>query len=130
MPIEYEIVESKKLVIAKGTGVITCNDVLRHLDDLSNDNTYIAPMKKLVDYRDISDIQLSSEEARTIADRKKALIKIFYREKCAFVAPEDITFGTSRVHEALTAGVDMYTEVFRNIDDALNWLDVKLDKEI
>jgi len=52
---------------------------------------------------------------------------IFSGEKCAFVAPKDVTFGTSRVHQALVKGADLNTAVFRNIEDALGWLDVTLD---
>jgi len=49
MPIEYEIIEDKRLVIAKGSGVVTGNDVISHLDTLAADEKYLSPMKKLVD---------------------------------------------------------------------------------
>ena len=35
MPIDYEIIEDIKLVLAKGIGTIFGNDVIRHLEELS-----------------------------------------------------------------------------------------------
>lgn len=130
MSIEYEINEKKRLVLAKGSGLIKGTDVLKHLDTLAKDDKYISPMKKLVDYRTIDNILISSEEAILIAQKKKALANRFYGEKCAFISPGDLTYGTSRVHQALVQGTDINTEVFRNIDDALNWLDITLDSEL
>jgi len=49
MPIEYDIIVDEKLVLAKGSGVITGSDVIGHLEALAKDDRYKAPMKKLVD---------------------------------------------------------------------------------
>ena len=70
MPIEYDIIEEKQLVVAKGSGVVTGIDVINHLDRLAADDRYVAPMKKIIDYRSIESINISSEEAVTIALKK------------------------------------------------------------
>ena len=127
MPIEYDIVENKKLVVVKGSGVISANDVISHLEDLSMDNRYTAPMKKLIDYRSIDRKNIIAEEANVIAQKKRELSTIFSGERCAFVSPKDLTFGTSRVHQALIDGADINTMVFRRIEEASDWLDVTLE---
>ncbi len=127
MPIEYNIIPDKKLVLAKGSGVITGTDVLRHLDALALDDRYKAPMKKLVDYRSIDDIRISMEEAYAIAQKKIKLARTFSGERCAFVSPMDVTYGSSRVHQALVDGAGLKTAIFRHIEDALAWLGVALD---
>ncbi|HAM51627.1 MAG TPA: hypothetical protein DCP92_13435 [Nitrospiraceae bacterium] len=127
MPIEYDIIMDKQLVLAKGSGVITGIEVIRHLDALALDDRYKAPMKKLVDYRTIDSISITSEEAYLIARKKKKLARIFTGERCAFVAPGELTYDSSRVHQALLYGSGLNTEVFRRIEDALKWLDVTLD---
>ena len=127
MPIEYDIIEDKQLILAKGSGVVTGSDVIRHLDALAADDKYTMPMKKLVDYRTIDSIRISSEEADFIAQKKKSLINKFTGERCAFVSPEDLTYGTSRVCQALVDSADLNTAVFRRIEEALEWLDVTLD---
>ena len=127
MPIEYDIIEALKLVVAKGSGVLTGRDIIDHLNSLSNDVRYIAPMKKFIDYQDVEDMAVTTDEAWQIADKKKSLNAKFHGERCAFVAPKDITYGASRVHQALIDGADLNTEVFRSTDEALSWLDVPLD---
>jgi len=127
MPIEYDIIEDKQLILAKGSGVVTGSDVIRHLDTLAADDKYTMPMKKLVDYRTIDSIRISSEEADLIAQKKKSLINKFTGERCAFVSPVDLTYATSRVHQALVDSADLNTAVFRRMEEALEWLDVALD---
>ena len=127
MPIEYDIIASKRLVLAKGTGVITGADILSHLETLANDSRYVSPMKKFIDYRLVEDITVTTDEAWQIAESKRNFNQKFGGEKCAFVSPKDITFGASRVHQALVEGADLNTEVFRRVTDALNWLEVRLD---
>ena len=129
MSIEYDIITEKKLVLAKGSGVITGIDVIRHLDALAVDDRYKAPMKKLVDYRTIDSIGISLEEAYSIAQKKIKLASIFTGERCAFVSPRDVSYGSSRVHQALVDGAGLNTAVFRRIEDALEWLDVTLDMD-
>jgi hypothetical protein len=127
MHIEYNIIMDKKLVMAKGSGVITGIDVIRHLEALAVDDRYKAPMKKLVDYRTIDSIRISLEEAYSIAQRKINLARIFRGERCAFVSPGALSYGSSKVHQALVDGAGLNTAVFRRIEDALEWLDVELD---
>jgi hypothetical protein len=128
MPIEYDIIEDKKLVLVKGSGVITAIDVIEHLDRLVADNRYTSPMKKLVDYRLVEDIKITPEEAKGIAHKKQLLSRtIFLGERCAFVSPEDATYGTSRVHQALSESSSTNTKVFRQIENAVGWLDISLD---
>ena len=127
MAIEYEIIEDKRLVIAKGFGIVTGYDVISHLDTLAADERYVAPMKKLVDYSSIDGIIQSHEELSIIVQKKEALQRKFAGERCAFVSPADLTFGITRVHQALIDSTVINTEVFRRIEEALEWLDVELD---
>ena len=127
MAIEYEIIEDKRLVIAKGSGVVTGNDVISHLETLAADERYVSPMKKLVDYSSIDKIRQSNEEVIIIARKKEALKRKFAGERCAFVSPADLTFGIARVHQALIDSTGINTNVFRRIEEALEWLDVELD---
>ena len=127
MSIEYEIIEDKRLVIAKGSGAVTGDDVISHLDTLAADERYVAPMKKLVDYSSIDSIMQSHEEVSIIARKKEALKKKLAGERCAFVSPADLTFGIARVHQALIDSTGINAGVFRRIEEALEWLDVELD---
>ena len=127
MPIEYDIIEDKHLVMAIGSGVVTGNDVIRHLERLAADDRYTSPMKKIVDYRSIDSINISPEEAVTIALKKDTFSNKFRGERCVFVSPGNLTYNTSRVHQSLVDSSGIDTAVFRQIEEALEWLDVTLD---
>jgi hypothetical protein len=127
MTIEYAIIEEKQLVLVKGSGIITGEDVIRHLDVLASDNRYIAPMKKIIDYRFIESLNISQDEAVSIALKKDTFSNKFRGEKCVFISPTNGTYGSSREHQSLVDSSNIDTAVFRNIEKALNWLDITLD---
>ncbi len=129
MSIEYDIIMDKKIVLAKGCGVITGTDVMEHLATLAMDDRYKAPMKKLVDYRSVDSIRITAAEAYSIARMKVRFASAFTGERCAFVSPKDDSYRSSQVHQSLVNGIGLNTQVFRRVEDALEWLDVTLEKD-
>lgn len=127
MPIRYKIIESKKLVYAVGSGLLTLPDLLGHLDDLAADPQYKAPMNKIVDYRKATIKKLTMNEADIFTYKKARLKKLFLGEKCAIVTNTDVDFGMSRVHGTKIEKADIDTMTFRDINKALDWLDVQID---
>jgi hypothetical protein len=129
MALRYEINEAKKLVYAIGTGVVSFSELMNHMEEISQDPRYQAPMRKLVDYRDIKSIELSMDESEIFAKKKASLDSVFAGEKCAVVSPSDIGFGMARIHDSLldkeNPNIDFV--VFRKFEDALTWLGVKLE---
>ena len=127
MPIKYNINEEQNLVWATGSGVIVAKDIINHIDSLVRDIKYIAPMKKLIDYRNIENIIITQDEAEAIAEKKNSFAYKFSGEKCAFISPKDLSYGTARVHQAQvdTDNIDMH--VFRTIKEALECLGIPLD---
>jgi hypothetical protein len=71
---------------------------------------------------DLSDSgwDLTSEELGEVADYAKT--KLLLPSKIAFVAPEDLSYGLSRVYEAFRAQDGLQIEIFRTEEKALNWL--------
>jgi hypothetical protein len=88
-------------------------------------------MKKLIDYRLVDKLSILYGQAMTIAKLKRKLSSVFKGEKCAFISPGDLTYRTSRVHQSLMDSCpDLSTRVFRSVEEAVGWLEVKLDHEI
>ncbi|MCB1691691.1 MAG: hypothetical protein KDI19_02940 [Pseudomonadales bacterium] len=127
MSLEYRILADRHLVVARGEGIVTGTDVLNHLREIVRDAAYIAPMKKLVDYTRVSSLEISQSEAHQIAELKRQYAEVLRGERCAFIAPEDATYGTSRVHQALIDGAGLDTGVFRTSEEATRWLDIAPD---
>lgn len=121
MPITYDIEQSTRLVIATGSGKLSGKDVLEHIRDLANDERYIPPMKKIIDYRAVEDLVISMDEAEMIATRKGRLDE-FKGEVCAFITPGDSTYGTARVHQAMLGKGNVKSAVFRSKEEALGWI--------
>ena len=124
MTLNYDILENHKLVIAKGSGIVTFKEIMSHFDTLSKDPRYAVPMKKLVDYRSVDKFNISVDEERVLTDQKAAYDRIFYKEKCAIVAPADLIFGMARMHSSLISESPIETVVYRDIQRALNWLEI------
>ncbi len=131
MALKYKILKNIKTVYVIGDGVITFSELMEHLDKLAHDPDYEAPMKKLVDYRKIKDIELSKNESDIFAYEKAKRKDIFSGEKCAIVAPFDSSFGIARVHDTLIGlkEPNIITMVFRDFNKALEWLGIKFDDD-
>ena len=127
MPLIHKIIESKKLIYTKATNTVTLSDLMNHIDELCQDPKYKAPMKKLVDYRQIKKFDLSMKEQERFVQKKASAKDLFSEEKCAIVMPTDIGFSLARVHASLGERVGIDTAVFRDFNEALAWLGVELD---
>ena len=130
MPIEYDIIEEQKLVLAKGSGVVNSVDIIGHLESLAADSRYTPPMKKIIDYRYVDSINISSEEAVKIALKKDTFSNKFQGERCVFISPGKDTYSASRVHQSLIDSSSIDTAVFRQIEKALEWLKITLDANL
>ena len=132
MPLKYKIIEEINLVLAVGEGVISFPELMDHIEQLSQDSKYKKPMKKLVDYRKVASIQMTSSESETFAQKKAGLADVFIGEHCAIVAPVDPAYGMARVHDSLIDYKEpgISTSVFRDWDEALTWLNIKLPENL
>lgn len=124
MPLHYTIIESENLVYVSGTGDIAAGELLNHLNELSSDDRYKAPMKKLVDYRRARPMSPPIEEIESFANEMSRLEEFFIDEKLAVVVQDDLSFGITRVFMALSK---LESNVFREFDAALQWLELPLD---
>lgn len=66
---------------------------MNHLDELSQDSKYNAPMKKLIDYRQIKKMDISMVEQQRFVEKKASLKELFFGEKCAIVTSTDFGFA-------------------------------------
>ena len=76
----------------------------------------------LLDYREISELGVKTEDIENIVDQDKRNEYLFDKSKCAIVADSDLVFGLSRMWEAYSEDTKIKAMVFRNIEDSLRWL--------
>ena len=127
MPLRYKIIEHKKLVYVIGDGEITLDELIAHIEELSKDPEYTPPMKKLVDYRQASTMGPPNKDLDIFINKMSSYQNAFRNEKCAIVVNNDLDFGISRVYGAMIEPANLETNVFRNFNEALQWLEIELD---
>jgi hypothetical protein len=125
MPIEHEIDQERRRVIAKGRGVLTHQDVLQYQNDVWS-RPELVGYDELIDMTDVGDIDLPSlASVRELAQMSAAMDGSKSPTRLAIVAPKDFAFALGRLYEA-HRGLDdrsrKTVSVFRSLGEALMWL--------
>jgi hypothetical protein len=115
----YKIDKERRLVSSSGTGILTKNDLLGHMDRLSRDPDFDPDFSQVVDFTMIDGLEIEPEDVRQLAERN-----IFSpRSRRAFVVKDDLQFGLARmfeIHRELNGEPGI--QVFRTFDEALDWV--------
>ena len=115
----YKIDKERKLVLSSGTGVLTKEDILGHMDRLSKDPDFDPNFSQVSDFTQITVLKIEPEDVRQLAQRN-----VFSpRSRRAFVVKDDLQFGLARmfeIHRELSG--ETGTRVFRTFDEAMDWV--------
>lgn len=125
MPIEHEVDHKRRLVIAKGRGVLTDQDVFEYQRGVWS-RPDVAGYDELIDMSDVGEIELPSlQRVRDLARLSASMDPAVPPSRLAIVAPKDFAFALGRLYEA-HRGMDgrstKTVSVFRSAGDALAWL--------
>lgn len=115
----YKIDKERRLVLSSGTGVLTKEDIIGHMDRLSNDPDFDPDFSQLIDFTQITALEIDAEDVRQFAKRN-----IFSpRSRRALVVKDDLQFGLARmfqIHRELNGEEGI--RVFRSFNEALDWI--------
>jgi hypothetical protein len=119
MPLDYSIDTQRGMVFSKATGSFRAADALDHMKRLSADANFRPTYNQLIDFREISALELSTDQIRDLASTA-----IFGPgSKRAFVVSTDLQFGLGRVFSAYRhIEGEKGIMIFREMKDALHWL--------
>ena len=128
MPIDYWIDHERKLVLAKGRGTVTGQDVFGYQRDVwSRDDT--AGYDELVDMSEVEHIALPSvDRVRQLASLSADMDTPSLASKLAIIAPQNVAFGLGRMYATyrqMEARSRKHVEVFRSRREALAVLGIK-----
>jgi len=117
----YNIDKERRLVLSSGTGVLTREDLLGHMDRLSKDPDFDPDFSQVLDFTQITALEIGPEDVRQLAQRS-----IFSpRSRRAFVVKDDFQYGLARmfeIHRELKG--EMGIRVFRTFEEAMDWITV------
>ncbi len=125
MPLEHSIDHSRRLVIAKGRGVLTGQDIFGYQRAIWSDSA-VRGYDELVDMSAVEEIALESiDRVQQLARVSAGMDSRSVRAKFAIVAPNDIAFGLGRMYQTyrgLEEGSTKEVGVFRSWEKALAFL--------
>jgi|SRR6267154_6093702 hypothetical protein len=115
----YKIDKERRLVLSSGTGVLTKEDILGHMERLSKDPDFDPEFSQLTDFTKITALEIGPEDIRQFA--QKNLFSPHSRR--ALLVKDDLQFGLARmfeIHRELKGETGI--RVFRTLDEALDWI--------
>src|SRR5215472_2390701 len=125
MTIRSSIDKQRRLVLTKIEGCLTFDEARRHQDRLLADSEFDPSFNQLIDATSVTKVDLSADEARTIAQRH-----IFSpKSRRAIVSAKPVVFGIARMGEIYHEdAAHTEVEVFYSMEEALKWLGGEAEK--
>jgi hypothetical protein len=121
MPVTYKVDHDKKRIYTSAIGNVSYFDLRDHM--LSEFGQPTAEYSELFDCTGAT-TNLDVEEIRLLVASRKQIAEIQSAAPVAIVAPTDYFYDLFRIFHLLTTGIRPI-KVFRNVQDAEEWLDQK-----
>lgn len=118
MPATYWIDVAKRLVLSRGWGVFTEEDLLGHFNTLSMDPAFQPTFSQLADLRHVTRAEVSKPFIR-----RHALEHLFSSSaRRAIVVSSADHYELARIYAEFAQYASQNVHVFRNMHDAEEWL--------
>jgi hypothetical protein len=114
----YTIDLKRSLVRSRGWGVLTDRELLAHVRALTVDPHFAPNFHQLADLRDVTDVQITSATIKEMV----RLNPFWAGARRALVITNDVLFGMARMYQILKDESPDELQIFRNMEDALQWL--------
>ncbi|MCH7645204.1 MAG: hypothetical protein IH974_10250 [Myxococcales bacterium] len=122
MPIELRYRDDGSGVVYICTGVVTAADFFKASEEVYSEERIDRLRYQLVDFTATEHLDSNLEDTRTNAEIDVVAANQNPNFIIAIVGPDDLTFGLSRMWEAMVSHSDLRTRVFRSIPDAERWI--------
>lgn len=117
MPFHYKIDIDAGVVVSSAIGSLNSQEVEDLRAELSVDASFDPEFDHLIDLSAVTELQVEAADIKSLAETR-----VFNQDsKTALVGDRDLLYGMSRVFQAWRDN-DTYTEVFRSMDEARQWL--------
>jgi hypothetical protein len=104
---------------------VTDRELLAHVRALTADPRFAPHFRQLADLRDVTDLQVAASIIREMV----RLNPFGAGARRALVVTSDEVFGMARMYQLLTDESPDELQIFRKVDDALQWLGTADAKE-
>jgi hypothetical protein len=119
MPVTFHIDPVRRRIFSTLEGVVTDKDLVQFQQNLLADANFDPSHSHLADCSGITRFDVSSQTVRSLA------LPTLYAQgaRLAIVAKLEIVFGMARMFQMLREGIAEEVRVFRDLDQACQWLD-------
>jgi len=118
MPTRYVIDVEERLVSTTFSGILTLDDVVRHIASLRNDPKFDTGFYEIVDLSDALDVRLGYEDFKYLAE----LDPFSKVSKRALVIPSSqVVLGVTRMYQVMQND-DPRIQIFRGLEEARQWV--------
>jgi hypothetical protein len=121
MTIHYRIDASSNRITTRVFGAVTIDEAFQHLDELSADPSYEPDLDVLLDLIDCETL-LDTDQIRVAAARVTADLSTLRFGRLAIVVASEAFFGMLRMFHTLSESAFSEAQIFRDRDEALQWL--------
>ena len=118
MPGSYFVDVANRLVYTRAWGVLSFDIITAHAATLKADPRFDPGFRQIVDFRDVTEIALTSTEVREFA----ALTPFRRDAKRAFVVASDEAYGMVRMFGTYREADPAHLGIFRAIEPAMEWV--------
>jgi hypothetical protein len=122
VPIDFKLEREGTFVSAHATGTLSLEDFVSMQKEMRSNKDLKDPHDTLLDVREVSDIQISEKDLKTISQGLTSGSKKLGARKLAIVAHEDLAFLLGSKYGIVEKGVSETVIVFVSIDVARTWL--------
>ena len=129
MPAELKIMDDRSGILITGTGEFRGIDIVRVKREFELNEAEVSDFGYwLVDLRQVTSLDISTEDIRDLVEVDRRLAKRMPRAAVSVAAPLDATFGIARMWEIMIDGIGWPTGVFRDFSDAELWVQARLSE--
>jgi hypothetical protein len=126
MSFDYRIDLARGLVITLGSDTLTGQDLLGHTGKLAKDPQFRADMREFLDLRGVTKLEIAGSTVRALA----RLNPFGAGARRALLVGSDVAFGMARMYQTFRDTSPDELEVFRDLDPALEWLELTQDAAV
>lgn len=123
--VEYRVEEDARLCVFTGRGDVTVEDITGATRAAISDERWESCRRILYDYRNAILTDLDYDRLRIGVNRDRSYDQIVSGRSLAVVADEDSAYGLMRIWKALSEGRPLQIEIFRTLEEALDFLEIE-----
>jgi hypothetical protein len=129
MPIDYDFDALNGILTVRMKGIVGDDDLIGYAEAITRDDAIDPKHDELIDLRELARPAASTDTLRHVAsifrdhERQPEAVRV------AFVAASDAAFGLARMYQAFRAESRTALQVFRDVNEAREWLGLEPEPE-